>query len=72
MHKSTGRILCRVTEKRRGERTGQVPVFVFNYDESGNLGAEVTKEKLLSEQSYTYAFEKAPDGHFILLSIAKD
>lgn len=49
-----------------------VPVSVFDYDESGSLGAEVTKEKLLSEQSYTYAFEKATDGHFILLSIAKD
>ena len=49
-----------------------VPVSVFEYDDNAKLNAEITKEKLLSEQSYTYTFEKAKDGHFILLSIAKD
>ena len=49
-----------------------VPVSVFEYDDNAKLNAEITKEKLLSEQSYTYTFEKAKDGHFVLLSIAKD
>ena len=49
-----------------------MPVSVFEYDDNAKLNAEITKEKLLSEQSYTYTFEKAKDGHFILLSIAKD
>ena len=49
-----------------------VPVSVFEYDDDAKLNTEITKEKLLSEQSYTYTFKKAEDGHFVLLSIAKD
>lgn len=43
----------------------------FEYEEDGTVKAEFGKDYILSMPAYTYTFEKAEDGHFILKGIGK-
>lgn len=47
-----------------------VMLIPFDYDNSGNVSEELSEDDILKKQHTSYTFEKAKDGHFVILSIS--